>query len=173
VGAESVEKAGSQVDVSGTTPANTGDELQRVRADRDTLLDRLARTQAEFENSRKRTAKEQEEFREYALSNAMESLLPILDSFEQALRYTDNVEKFRSGVELIYSQLRDALQKIGLQQIPLESESFDPFYQHAVAAVDTPDADDNQILEVLQHGYKLRDRVLRPAMVRVARNPKK
>jgi molecular chaperone GrpE len=68
--------------------------------------------------------------------------------------------------------LRDALQKIGLQEIPLEGERFDPSYQHAVAVVDTPDAEDNQILDVLQRGYKLRDRVLRPAMVRIAHNPK-
>jgi molecular chaperone GrpE len=77
-----------------TAPATTSDELQKVRAEGDTLLDRLARTQAELENSRKRTAKEREEFREYTLRNAMESLLPILDSFEQALQYRDNVEQF-------------------------------------------------------------------------------
>jgi molecular chaperone GrpE len=93
-GAESADKARSQEVVPTTAPATTGDELQKVRAERDTLLDRLARTQAELENSRKRTAKEREEFRKYALRNAMESLLPILDSFEQALQYRDNVEQF-------------------------------------------------------------------------------
>ncbi len=103
-------------------------------------------------NSRKRAAKEQEDFR--------------------SLRHTDTVEKFRSGAELIYNQLKDALHKIGPQEIPLEGERFDPTYQHAVAVVDTPDAEDNQVLEVLQRGYKLRDRVLPPAMVRVARKPK-
>jgi molecular chaperone GrpE len=167
-----VEKAGSQEDALTATPANTSDDLQKVRAERDTLLDRLARTQAELENSRKRAAKEQEDFREYALSDVMKSLLPILDSFELSLRHTDTVEKFCSGVELIYNQLKDALHKIGLQEIPLEGERFDPTYQHAVAVADTPDAEDNQVLEVLQHGYKLKDRVLRPAMVRVARKPK-
>jgi molecular chaperone GrpE len=138
--------------VPSAAPANTGDELQKVRAERDTLLDRLARMQAELENSRKRTAKEREEFRECALRNVMESLLPILDRFEQALQYRDNVGQFRSGVELIHSQLRDALQKIGLQQIPLEGDHFDRFSQPAVAAVDSSDAEDNQILEVLRPG---------------------
>ena len=132
---------------------------------------RVGLSQGLSRSDRKRAAKEQQDFREYALSSALQSLLPILDSLELSLRHTDNVEKFRSGVELIYNQLKDALQKIGLEEIPLEGERFDPAYQHAVAVVDAPDAEDNQILEVLQHGYKLKDRVLRPAMVRVARKP--
>jgi len=76
--------------VPSTAPADTGDELQKVRAERDTLLDRLTRTRTEFENLRKQTAKERQDILEYALSNAMESLLPILDGFEHALRHTDN-----------------------------------------------------------------------------------
>ena len=149
--------------------AEASEELQKLRAERDALLDRLVRLQAELENSRKRAAKEQQEFREYALMDTVRSLLPVLDSLEQAPRHAENAEKFRSGVELIHRQLVDTLHKIGVQQIPTGSWTFDPRYQEAVEVVDTTDAKDGQVVEVLQHGYKLKDRLLRPAKVRVAR----
>lgn len=153
--------------------ADDGSELQKVRAERDMLVDRLARLQAEFENARKRTAREQQDFREYAVADAVKALLPSLDSFERALQ-TSRADKseFRSGVELIYKQLQDALQKLGLRAIPAKGEPFDPRLHEAIEMVETPDADDHQILEELQRGYKLKDRLLRPSMVKVARNPK-
>ena len=148
-------------------------ELETLRAERDTLLDRLARSQAEFENARKRAAREQQEFRDYALADAVKALLPILDSFERALQ-TGQAGKsdLRGGVELIYKQLQDALQKLGLRAIPAKGEPFDPRWHEAIEMVDTRDAEDHQIIDELQPGYKLKDRLLRPAMVRVARNPK-
>src|SRR5271170_4109447 len=88
-------------------------ELQKLRVERDTLIDRLARLQAEFENARKRSAREQQEFREYATADAIKALLPTLDSFERALQ-TSSADKseFRGGIELIYKQLQDALLKM-------------------------------------------------------------
>ena len=80
--------------------------------------------------------------------------------------------EFRSGIELIYKQLQDALQKLGLRPIPATGEPFDPHLHEAIEMVDTKDAEDHQIIEELQRGYKLKDRLLRPAMVKVARNPK-
>jgi molecular chaperone GrpE len=156
-----------------STPSAEGSELQKLRAERDTLIDRLARLQAEFENARKRTAREQQDFREYAVADAVKALLPTLDSFERALQ-TGAAEKseFRSGVELIYKQLQDALQKLGLRAIPANGELFDPHLHEAIEMVETTDAPDHQILEELQRGYKLKDRLLRPSMVKVARNPK-
>ena len=150
-----------------------GSELQKARAERDMLVDRLARLQAEFENARKRTAREQQDFREYAVADAIKALLPSLDSFERALQ-TSRADKseFRSGVELIYKQLQDALQKLGLRAIPAKGEPFDPHLHEAIEMVETSDAPDHQILEELQRGYKLKDRLLRPSMVKVARNPK-
>ncbi len=149
------------------------DALGKLRAERDTLLDRLARSQAEFENARKRAAREQQEFREYALADALKSLLPILDSFERALKVgADENSEFHSGVELIYKQLQNALTKLGLKPVPAKGEPFDPHLHEAVEMVDTTDVPDHQVIEELQHGYKLKDRLLRPAMVRVARNPK-
>jgi molecular chaperone GrpE len=148
-------------------------ELQKVRAERDMLVDRLARLQAEFENARKRTAREQQEFREYAVADAVKALLPSLDSFERALQISArDKSEFRGGVELIYKQLQDALQKLGLRAIPAKGEPFDPHLHEAIEMVETSDADDHQILEELQRGYKLKDRLLRPSMVKVARNPK-
>ena len=150
-----------------------GSELQKVRAERDMLIDRLARLQAEFENARKRTAREQQDFREYAVADAIKALLPSLDSFERALQTSrSDKSEFRSGVELIYKQLQDALQKLGLRAIPAKGEPFDPHLHEAIEMVETSDAEDHQILEELQRGYKLKDRLLRPSMVKVARNPK-
>jgi len=148
-------------------------ELQKLKVERDTLIDRLARLQAEFENARKRTAREQQDFREYALADTIKSLLPILDSFERALQTAPaGKSEFRGGVELIYKQLQDALLKLGLRAIPAKGEPFDPHLHEAIEMVETTDAPDHQILEELQRGYKLKDRLLRPSMVKVARNLK-
>jgi molecular chaperone GrpE len=154
-------------------PSVESGELQNLRVERDTLIDRLARLQAEFENARKRTAREQQDFREYAVADAIRALLPTLDSFERALQ-TGSAEKseFRDGIELIYKQLQDALVKLGLRAIPAKGEPFDPHVHEAIEMVETTDAADHQILEELQRGYKLKDRLLRPSMVKVARNPK-
>jgi molecular chaperone GrpE len=149
-------------------------DVEKLQLERDALLDRLARQQAEFENTRKRTAKEQHEYREYALTEALRSLLPVLDSFDRALSTADTkAEDFRSGFELIHKQLHDVLAKLGLRAIPAKGEPFDPRLHEAIEMVDTTEAGDHQVLDELQRGYKLKDRLLRPAMVRVARNPKK
>jgi len=149
------------------------DELEKLKAERDALLDRLARSQAEFENARKRAAREQQDFREYAVADTIKTLLPILDSFERALKIgADERSEFHSGVELIYKQLQDALGKIGLRTVPALGQPFDPHVHEAIEMVDTADVPDHQVFEELQHGYMLKERLLRPAMVRVARNPK-
>src|SRR5579863_1966541 len=164
---------GEVVSVESPAPRDESSELQKLRVERDTLIDRLARLQAEFENARKRSAREQQDFREYAVSDALKALLPTLDSFERALQIgAKEKSELRGGVELIYKQLQDALQKLGLRAIPAKGEPFDPHLHEAIEMVDTTDAPDHQILEELQRGYKLKDRLLRPAMVKVARNPK-
>src|ERR1700731_5056954 len=94
-----------QTTESAARASGDGGELQKVRAERDMLVDRLARLQAEFENARKRTAREQQEFREYAVADAIKALLPTLDSFERALGTEADSSEFRNGVELIYKQL--------------------------------------------------------------------
>src|SRR5260370_27091637 len=148
-------------------------EMQKLRAERDSLLDRLARSQAEFENARRRAGREQQEFRDYATVDAIKSLLPVLDSFERALQVKAAPGDFRSGVELIYKQLQDALSKLGVRRIPAKGEPFDPRHHEAIELVETADAPDHEVLEELQHGYELKERLLRPAMGRGAKNPGK
>lgn len=148
-------------------------ELQTVKAERDSLLDRLARAQAEFENARRRAAKEQQDFRDFATVDAIKSLLPVIDSFERALQAKSEPGDFRSGVELIYKQLQDVLTKLGVRPIAAKGEQFNPHLHEAIEMVETPDAADHEVLEEWQRGYKFKDRLLRPAMVKVAKNPDK
>ncbi len=146
-------------------------QLQTVKAERDQLLDRLARAQAEFENARRRAAKEQQEFRDFATADAIKSLLPVIDSFERALQAPSEPSDFRSGVELIYKQLQDALAKLGVVAIPAKGQPFDPRFHEAIEMVETSDVPDHEVIEEWQRGYKYKDRLLRPAMVKVAKNP--
>jgi molecular chaperone GrpE len=148
------------------------DELARVKAERDQLLDRMARQQAEFENARKRAAREQRDHKDYAVTEAVQSLLPVLDSFERALK-TGPAGEFRNGVELIYKQLADTLARLGVRAIAAQGEPFDPRHHEAVEVVESTAVADHHVLEELQRGYMLKERLLRPAMVRVAKHPKK
>src|SRR5216684_3801778 len=93
-------------------------EIEKLRAERDTLLDRLARVQAEFDNARKRAAKEQQDFRDYALADTIKTLIPVLDSFDRALQTSPEKSEFHMGIELIHKQLQDALAKIGVRPVP-------------------------------------------------------
>jgi molecular chaperone GrpE len=115
-------------------------ELQKLKAERDSLLDRLARAQAEFENARRRAGKEQQEFRDYAVADAIKSLLPVVDSLERALQVKSDAAEFRSGVELIYKQLQTALAKLSVNPIVSKGEVFDPHYHEAIEMVETTDA---------------------------------
>jgi molecular chaperone GrpE len=158
---------------SSTETASAEGEVQKLKAERDTLLDRLARAQAEFENARRRAAKEQQDFRDFATVDAIKSLLPVIDSFERALQAKSEAGDFRTGVELIYKQLQDVLAKMGVRPIAAKGEQFDPHVHEAIEMVERPDAADHEVLEEWQRGYKFKDRLLRPAMVRVAKNPGK
>ena len=153
--------------------ADQSAELEKLRAERDSLVDRLARMQAEFDNARKRAAKEQQDFRDYALVDTIKAIIPVLDSFDRALQTSPEKSEFHSGMELIHKQLVDALTKLGVKPISAKGEQFDPRYHEAIEMVDTEDVDDHQVLEELQRGYRLKDRLLRPAMVRVARNSRR
>jgi molecular chaperone GrpE len=149
-------------------------EYQRVSQERDALLDRLARLQAEFENYRKRNAREQAEFREYAVADAVKNFLPILDNFDLALRSqkTEGADPaLRSGIELIRKQMDDVLSRLGVQAVPAQGSTFDPRVHEAIEMVESADHADHEVIDELQRGYKLKERLLRPAMVRVATNP--
>src|SRR5208283_2570788 len=165
--------AEGEEDASGSTAGKTAEsaagatagETEKLRAERDALLDRLARLQAEFDNARKRAVREQQEFREFAAAEVIKSILPILDSFERALKAGGNSSDFRNGVELIYRQLQDALLKLGVQPILALGQAFDPRVHEAIEMVDTTEVADHHVFDELQRGYKYKDRLLRPAMV--------
>ena len=149
-------------------------ELESLRPEKANYLDRLARLQAEFDNYRKRSVKEQQDFRDYALAEALKSLLPIMDSLDRAVKTNaKTVEDLRSGIELIDKQFHDALAKLGVEPVPASGEVFDPNLHQAVQMVETDEVEDHRVIDELQRGYRIKDRLLRPAMVRVASNPKK
>jgi molecular chaperone GrpE len=150
------------------------EDVARLRQERDMLLDRVARLQAEFDNFRKRNAREQQDFRDYALAEAIKLLLPVLDSFDRALATAERSgEEFHAGIELINRQFHDALAKLGVEPIDARGEPFDPNLHQAVAMVETDQAEDHHVLDEFQRGYMLKNRLLRPSMVRVATNSTK
>lgn len=163
------EKNASAAEPQGSV-ATADNELQKLRAERNDLFERLARLQAEFDNYRKRAAKENAEYRDYAVSDAARSLLPVVDSFTLALKNSAaKPEDLRKGMELIYKQLQDVLQKLNIERIPSQGEPFDPRVHEAIEMVETDEAPDHHVLEELQPGYRIKGRLLRPAMVRVAK----
>lgn len=165
---EATQEAESEPQVQ-ASPAES--ELEKLKAERDALYDRLARLQAEFDNFRKRQVKENQDFRDYALSNAILGLLPIVDSFDRALQAQEGPE-FRKGVELINRQLHDALSKLGVEPIPASGQQFDPNVHQAIQTVESADVPENHVVDEFQRGYKLKDRLLRPAMVTVSKGGK-
>ena len=156
---------------SAAQPTGVEAELQNLKAERDQLYDRLARAQAEFDNARRRASKEQQDYRDYATMDALKSFLPVIDSFERALQSKSDGSDFRGGIELIYKQLQDALAKQGVVAIVAKGHPFDPRFHEAIEMVETTEVPDHVVLEELQRGYKYKDRLMRPAMVKVAKNP--
>jgi molecular chaperone GrpE len=147
-------------------------ELDKLKAERDQLLDRVARLQAEFDNARKRAERERAEFRDYAAGNVIEQFLPVLDNFDLALKSTGSAEQLRSGVALIVKQMEEILRQMQVAAVPAVGEAFDPRVHEALGAVERDDLPDQHVAEEVRRGYKLRDRLLRPALVRVAHNSK-
>jgi molecular chaperone GrpE len=146
-------------------------EIEQLKGERDQLLDRLARLQAEFDNARKREIKERADTRDYTISNTVEPFLGVMDNFQLALKANGTVEQLRGGVELILKQMEDALR--GLQVVPVESvgAQFDPRVHEALGSIETKEFPDHQVVEEIRRGYKIREKLLRPAMVKIAVNP--
>jgi molecular chaperone GrpE len=170
---ESVPESVTETDMKAVEAAPTvsQEEYERVKAERDALLDRLARLQAEFENARKREARERTEFRDFAVAGAVEQFLPVLDNFQLALKSTGSAEQLRTGVELIVKQMEEALRALNVQPIEAVGAEFDPRVHEAIEMVEKPDVPDHQVFDEVRRGYRIKERMLRPAMVRVASNP--
>ena len=162
----------AEAEATGQAPAGGQTEIDQLKAERDQLLDRLARMQAEFENARKRAEREKAEFRDHVTGSVVEQFLPVLDNFELALKSTGSVEQLRSGVSLIMKQMEEILQKLQVSAIPAVGESFDPRVHEALGSVERDDVPDQHVAEEIRRGYKIRERLLRPALVRVAHNAK-
>ena len=146
---------------AGSQPAEGSDESQQLR-------DRYLRTLADFENFRKRNEREKADFFKYALANVMRDILPVLDNFDRALDHAAEGDDFHRGVLLIYKQLFDVLQRHGLKPIEESGVHFDPNFHEAVVSEEDDSVPNHTVVAILQKGYFLGDRLLRPAMVKVA-----
>jgi molecular chaperone GrpE len=162
----------ADIDSSAALEAITAERDQLV-AEKADLTDRFMRAQAEFQNFRKRVDKDRLEFSEYASMEACRTLLPIIDDFERALQTETADKTYAHGLDLIRQRLFDALKKLGLEPMVVVGEPFDPHIHHAVEMVETEDAPDHTVLAEFQRGYNFKGRLLRPAMVKVAVEPKR
>jgi molecular chaperone GrpE len=146
------------------------EQMQKLAAEKQDLTNTLVRLQADFDNYRKRMEKERDQARHLGVEHLVEQLLPVLDGFDRALAAHDDpaYEDYRKGFELIRKQLWDLLAKQGVHRIESVGKEFDPNIHHAVEHVPTNDYPDGAVIEEFQPGYIFHNRVLRPAMVRVA-----
>jgi molecular chaperone GrpE len=155
---------------AGTAAPGLAEACEKALAENKDLYDRLLRKQAELDNFRKRTQKEKEEIRQHGAEDLIRSLLPTLDGFERALQHRDDSvpEAYYQGLELIYRELREVLGRAGLTALETSGELFDPYLHQAVETVSAPGRREHEIVEELQRGYKLKNKLLRPAIVKVA-----
>ncbi len=172
------EAAFSDPESSGGMPETIDIEEQMTQLERETheLKETLLRKMAEFENLKKRTAREKEEAVRYGTAQVLTRLLEVLDNFDRALLLTPDsegfdVQSFYEGMKLISKHLLDILKGEGLMEINPVGEPFDPFFHEALMREESADFPDNTVVEVFQKGYKLKDRLLRPARVKVALHP--
>ena len=178
-GLAAVEPEQEETGLAAVEPAEPPDEdtrVEKLNQELQQTQDLLRRKHAEFENYRKRIEREQKEFVSYATADLVLEILPVLDNLERALGSAESEEsstekQIRDGVEIIYRQFGDTLQKAGLREMTVLGEDFDPHVHEAVARIETTEHREGEIMDVLQKGYFLKERLLRPAMVRVGHNP--
>ncbi len=150
--------------------------LKARAAKADEHWDRLLRTTADLENFKKRAARERQDAIRFANASLLEKLIPALDNFDMALAAANNVEgnsleSLKTGIAMVHNQLKSALTEAGLEEIDATNQPFDPNLHEAVSQQESADAPEGQVLQQLRKGYRLRDRLLRPASVVVARKP--
>lgn len=146
-------------------------ERDRLAVEKSDLQDRLLRARAEFDNARRRAERERSEYIQFAATDLVKDLLPILDDFERALKVETADRNYAKGIELIYQRMAETLKKLGLEPIETAGRQFDPNLHQAVERVPSEEAEDQTILGEFQRGYNFKGRLLRPAMVRVAVKP--
>ena len=145
------------------------ERLAKLEQEKQEVFDRYVRLQAEFDNFKKRTQKEKESDRKYKSQDLIQEILPALDNFERALQVelTEENASYAEGMSMVHRQLIDALKSEGVEEIETVGKPFDPNVHHAVMQVEEADVESNHIVEAFQKGYMLKDRVIRPAMVKV------
>jgi len=144
------------------------EKIEEMDAEIDDLLSRLQRLQADFVNYRKRSQREKSEMSARGKIELCSSLLPVIDNFERALKAEDNIDDFYKGVEMIYNQILKTFAEQGIEEILAEDEEFNPEYHEAIMRVESEEFEEGTVVEVVQKGFSLDDRVIRPAMVKVA-----
>lgn len=173
VEAENVANA-EQLDTEETVEVFLTDEekqIQALQTEVAELNNRLLRAQADYDNFRRRTRLDMEAAAKYKAQSLIEELIPAIDNFDRALAVkaeSDDAKSLLQGMEMVYRQLTDALKNEGLETINAVGQSFDPHYHQAVMQVESDEHEPNQVVEELQKGYKLKDRVIRPTMVKVS-----
>jgi molecular chaperone GrpE len=165
---EDTQEQGPQAEIKKRKKINL--ELEKIKKERDEYKDKYIRKLAEFDNYRKRIEKEREEYYCYPTADVIRLLLPVIDSFECAMNLECKLEEshIKEGMELIYKQMMNILQSLGLETISALGEQFDPNIHQAVAREDTKEYKNNEVIEEMQKGYTFRDKLLRPAIVKVA-----
>lgn len=143
-------------------------EIERLKAELDKKNDVLLRTAAEFDNYKKRTEREKSGVAEYARAGIIKQLLPILDNIDRAAGADKESPDYIKGIELIVKQLEGLSEKIGIEEIAKQGDTFDPNLHEAVMHIEDENLGENVIAEVLQKGYKTGDTIIRHAMVKVA-----
>lgn len=172
-GAPANSSARPEVKDEGELPRDLAAAYQQVLEEKKVLFDRLVRKQAELENIRKRVEREKEDFLQHATMGLIRTLLPTLDALERGLKHREaNVpEKYYTGMELIHRELLEVLKRAGLSPVESEGKIFDPHVHQAVETIETDKFEDHSVVEELQRGYNLKNRLLRPAIVKVAVSP--
>jgi molecular chaperone GrpE len=145
------------------------DPLEEIRRERDAVQDRLLRTAAEFDNYRKRMDRERRDLAEHTAGEVIKDLLPIIDNLERALQASAQDDPLRKGVELTHRQMLDMLRRRGVTPIEALGADFDPNFHEAVSHEESAQHREGEVMAELQRGYKVGDRLLRPAMVKVAK----
>lgn len=172
---ETTEQAQENLQDDNTEDTNTDvdpkdEEIQQLKKDVQENEEKYLRLYAEFENYKRRIQKENQTMRAYKSQDVLNDILPTLDNIERALQIDGEDEQFKAlkkGVEMVHESLLNALSNNGLEKIETEGQAFDPNVHQAVVQDDNPDFESGQITQELQSGYKLKDRVLRPSMVKV------
>ena len=164
-----MEDEGGSTSPADPTPA-LADEIVELRKERDGLHDRMLRQAAEFDNYRKRVERDRKDSAQMAALDFVQELLPVVDDFERALQSeAPGAESYRQGLEIIYRALMDMLRKRGVTPIDAVGTAFDPQVHQAVAYEEAPDRRDGEVMEQFTRGYRLGDKLVRPAMVKVAK----